>query len=65
MNPKTKISAVNNLLDAELNATVDRFESSWKASESINIEDFLPSSKSKHFRAILCELIRVDLELRW
>lgn len=47
----------------DLNDIVDRFESEWSTSSDLN--EYLPDPAASNFMAVLCELVRVDLELRW
>src|SRR6516225_3945575 len=49
----------------ELEERVEAFESAWNQAGSANPVDFLPPSDHPSYRAILCELVRVDLELHW
>jgi serine/threonine protein kinase/Tfp pilus assembly protein PilF len=49
----------------ELEERVDAFESAWNQAGIANPADFLPPSDHPSFRAVLCELVRVDLELHW
>ncbi|HEV3143378.1 MAG TPA: serine/threonine-protein kinase [Gemmataceae bacterium] len=49
----------------ELEERVEAFESEWSRAGIANPADFLPPSSHPSFRPILCELVRVDLELHW
>jgi hypothetical protein len=52
-------------LETELDRIVSRFERAWQTREKPVLDDFLPPPDHPHFEAILCELIRVDLEMCW
>jgi eukaryotic-like serine/threonine-protein kinase len=44
---------------------VEAYESARACSERVNIAEFLPGAGHPEYMAILCELIRVDLEYSW
>ena len=44
---------------------VSSFERAWSTHDDAALEEFLPPPDHLNFEAILCELIRVDLEMRW
>ncbi|MEX0642278.1 MAG: serine/threonine-protein kinase [Pirellulales bacterium] len=51
---------------------IDRFDAAWREGKSPKIQDFLPSPKAsasgdylRERRALLIELVKVDLEYRW
>src|SRR5262245_11317844 len=50
---------------AELDGRVEAFESAWKAGRRADLSEFLPASDDSHYLAVLCELVRVDMELHW
>lgn len=56
---------IRNSSEFDLDAVIDRFEASWKNNADTNLESFLPIQEDPNYRRVLCELIRVDLELRW
>src|SRR5262249_48306228 len=41
------------------------FETAWGRSDDVDLAGFLPPRDSPLYLQVLCELIRVDLELRW
>ncbi len=47
-----------------LDLIVDQFEDSWNRRGGADIREFLPPSESPQYAEILCELIRLDLEIR-
>ena len=49
----------------DLEERVEAFESEWKRAGLANPAEFLPPASHPSFRSILCELVRVDLELHW
>src|SRR5262249_25501744 len=49
----------------DLDAYIEDFETAWAQRGEADLADFLPSRDSPLYLEILCELIRVDLELRW
>ena len=50
---------------AEIDTRVEAFEAAWDRNDGAEIGSFLPESGHPRYLAILCELVRVDLELRW
>ena len=50
---------------ADLECRIEAFESAWKTTGSASLSDYLPAFDSPSFLGTLCELIRVDMELRW
>src|SRR5690348_9173008 len=44
---------------------VERFEEAWAAGVPPSLPDFLPSADADQRRAVLTELLLVDLEHRW
>jgi serine/threonine protein kinase/tetratricopeptide (TPR) repeat protein len=48
----------------ELDRWALEFERGWRDGEA-ELDDFLPPDDHPHFDRILCELIRIDLEMRW
>src|SRR5262249_47213641 len=49
----------------DLDAFVEDFETAWAQRGDADLADFLPSRDAPLYLEVLCELIRVDLELRW
>ncbi|MFN7803154.1 MAG: protein kinase domain-containing protein [Planctomycetaceae bacterium] len=49
----------------DLDEIVDSYEQSFAKDHSVRLEDFVPEVGDPRRRAVLAELIRVDLELRW
>ena len=50
----------------ELEQIEERFSRAWESSPGrVRIEDFLPSGPPRFRLAVLCELIKADLEKRW
>ena len=50
---------------AEVDARVEAFEAARDRDDAALIGAFLPDPGHAHYLPILCELVRVDLELRW
>ena len=48
-----------------LDEIVDSYEQSFAKDSGVRLEDFVPEVGDPSRRAVLAELIRVDLELRW
>lgn len=45
---------------------IEAFESAWQHdAAAVKLENFLPPAEDPCFLAMLCELVRVDIELRW
>ena len=44
---------------------VERFERQWRSAGAADIADFLPHDDADKRRALLIELVKVDLEYRW
>lgn len=44
---------------------VERFERQWRSAGAADIADFLPEDDADERRALLIELVKVDLEYRW
>src|SRR5580765_582525 len=49
----------------DLDAFIEDFETAWARRGDVDLVDFLPPRNSRLYLEVLCELIRVDLELRW
>src|SRR6516164_4027716 len=49
----------------DLHDFVDAFESAWHRRGHAEPADFLPPPGHPMYRQVLCELLRVDLELHW
>jgi serine/threonine protein kinase/tetratricopeptide (TPR) repeat protein len=49
----------------DLDSFIESFETAWAQRGDVNLADFLPPRHSPLYLQVLCELIRVDLELRW
>jgi hypothetical protein len=49
----------------DLHGFVDAFESAWRRQGHAEPAEFLPSRGHPLYRQVLCELLRVDLELHW
>jgi serine/threonine protein kinase/predicted Zn-dependent protease len=50
---------------AGLEERIEAFESAWKHDHDAAFAEFLPPRNSPSFLRVLCELVRVDLELKW
>src|SRR6516225_12260417 len=50
---------------ADLDAFIEDFETAWARRGDVDLAVFLPPRDSALYLEVLCELIRVDLELRW
>jgi hypothetical protein len=48
-----------------MDRVVSNFEQALLRRDDVALEEYVPTPDHPHFEAILCELIRVDLELRW
>ncbi|HLW68355.1 MAG TPA: serine/threonine-protein kinase [Gemmataceae bacterium] len=48
-----------------LEERIEAFESAWNRAGAANPADFLPTEEHPSYPTILCELVRVDLELNW
>jgi hypothetical protein len=51
--------------NADVESRIEAFESAWQRQESVDIGSFLPSVADSLFLPVLCELVRIDMELRW
>jgi serine/threonine protein kinase/predicted Zn-dependent protease len=49
----------------EIDPFIAAFESAWARGGEVSLSDHLPDPAHPHFGAILCELVRVDLEFGW
>jgi serine/threonine protein kinase/Flp pilus assembly protein TadD len=49
----------------DLDAFIEDFETAWARRGEADLADFLPPRQAPLYLEVLCELIRVDLELRW
>jgi serine/threonine protein kinase/tetratricopeptide (TPR) repeat protein len=54
-----------NALGSDLDSIVDAFEAARAASSGVRIEECAPPSDHPHYREIVAELLRVDLEWQW
>src|SRR5262245_30039415 len=50
---------------AELDDVVEAFESAWRSHGSAPLSEFLPEPGDPEYASVLCELVRVDLDLHW
>ena len=50
---------------AELDDLVEAFESAWRSHGSAPLSEFLPKPDDPDYMSVLCELVRVDLDLHW
>jgi hypothetical protein len=51
--------------ELELDQWVGNFERAWRDGGEISLASFIPAAEHPHFNLILCELICVDMEMRW
>jgi eukaryotic-like serine/threonine-protein kinase len=49
----------------ELDQLTRDFEKAWRRQAPVPIDDFLPARDHPRFENILCELVCIDLEMRW
>src|SRR5438132_3787989 len=59
------IATANVRKPAELNDVVEAFESAWRSHGSAPLSEFLPQPEDPEYMSVLCELVRVDLDLHW
>src|SRR5260221_7617872 len=50
---------------AELDDRVEAFESAWRSHGAAPLSEFLPAPQDPEYVSVLCELVRVDLDLHW
>jgi serine/threonine protein kinase/tetratricopeptide (TPR) repeat protein len=50
---------------AEIDPYIEPFEAARRLRADVSLSDHLPAASHPHFLAILCELVRVDLEFGW
>src|SRR5947209_5773432 len=50
---------------ADVDARVAAFENEWHSAGQADPSVFLPEPDAPHYRQVLCELLRCDLELHW
>jgi serine/threonine protein kinase/Flp pilus assembly protein TadD len=50
---------------AELDDVVEAFESAWRSHGAAPLSEFLPEPQDPEYVSVLCELVRVDLDLHW
>ena len=49
----------------DLNHLVGEIERAWQDEGAANLAAFLPDPDHPHYHRIACELVRIDLEMRW
>jgi len=59
------LSLANAPKSVELNDLVEAFESAWRSHGSAHLSEFLPPPDAPEYASVLCELVRVDLDLHW
>ncbi len=57
--------AASDAVGRDLHGFVDAFESAWRRRGSAEVADHLPAPDHPLYRLVLCEIVRVDLELHW
>src|SRR5438132_10561319 len=57
--------AASDAVGRDLHGLVDAFESAWRRAGSAEVADYLPAPDHPLYRQVLCEIVRVDLDLHW